>query len=63
MSLIDDPSLRPEKSMVIQTAYLIPNGPTMGNIEAMTAQGASITLPARPGVSAASIASVTCVSG
>ena len=44
MALIDDPSLRPEKSMVIQTAYLIPNGPTMGNIEAMGATGASIKI-------------------
>lgn len=44
MSLIEDPSLRPEKSMVIQTAYLIPNGPTMGNIEAMGAQGASMKI-------------------
>jgi putative cardiolipin synthase len=44
MSLIEDPSLRPEKSMVIQTAYLIPNGPTMGNIEAMGAQGTSMKI-------------------
>ena len=44
LALIDDPSLRPEKSMVIQTAYLIPNGPTMGNIEAMGATGASIKI-------------------
>ena len=44
MALIEDPSLRPEKSMVIQTAYLIPNGPTMGNIEAIGAQGASMKI-------------------
>ena len=44
MALIDDPTPRPERSMVIQTAYLIPNGPTMGNIEAMGAQGASIKI-------------------
>ena len=44
MALIEDPSLRPERSMVIQTAYLIPNGPTMGNIEALGAQGASMKI-------------------
>ena len=44
MALIEDPSLRPEKSMVIQTAYLIPNGPTMGNIEAIGAQGTSMKI-------------------
>ena len=44
MALIEDPGLRPEKSMVIQTAYLIPNGPTMGNIEAMGATGASMKI-------------------
>ena len=44
MSLIEDPSLRPERSMVIQTAYLIPNGPTMGNIEAMGTQGTSMKI-------------------
>ena len=30
--------------MVIQTAYLIPNGPTMGNIEAMGTQGTSMKI-------------------
>ena len=44
MSLIEDPSLRPERSMVIQTAYLIPNGPTMGNIEDMGATGMSMKI-------------------
>ena len=44
MTLLQDPSLRPERSLVIQTAYLIPNGPTMGNIEALGAQGASMKI-------------------
>jgi len=44
MALLQDPSLQPESSLVIQTAYLIPNGPTMGNIEALGAQGASMKI-------------------
>lgn len=44
MALLQDPSLRPEQSLVIETAYLIPNGPTMGNIEALGAQGVSMRI-------------------
>ena len=44
MTLLQDPSLRPERSLVIQTAYLIPNGPTMGNIEAIGAEGMSMKI-------------------
>jgi putative cardiolipin synthase len=44
MTLLQDPSLRPERSLVIQTAYLIPNGPTMGNIEDMGARGMSMKI-------------------
>ncbi len=44
MTLLQDPSLRPERSLVIQTAYLIPNGPTMGNIEDIGAKGMSMKI-------------------
>ena len=44
MALAQDPSLRPEQSVVIQTAYLIPNGPTMGNIEALGEQGVDLKI-------------------
>jgi putative cardiolipin synthase len=44
MTLLQDPSLRPEQSLVIQTAYLIPNGPTMGNIEAIGAEGTNMKI-------------------
>ena len=44
MTLLQDPSLRPEQSLVIQTAYLIPNGPTMGNIEDLGAKGMSMKI-------------------
>ena len=44
MTLLQDPSLRPERSLVIQTAYLIPNGPTMGNIEDLGAEGMSMKI-------------------
>ncbi|MDG1932369.1 MAG: phospholipase D family protein [Luminiphilus sp.] len=44
MALLQDPGLRPEQSLVIQTAYLIPNGPTMGNIEAIGAEGTSMKM-------------------
>ena len=44
MALAQDPSLRPTKSVVIQTAYLIPNGPTMGNIEALSEQGVKLKI-------------------
>ena len=44
MTLLQDPSLRPEQSLVIQTAYLIPNGPTMGNIEDIGAKGMSMKI-------------------
>ena len=42
MALAQDPTLRPSESIVIQTAYLIPNGPTMGNFEALGADGVSM---------------------
>jgi putative cardiolipin synthase len=44
MALAQDPSLRPTESVVIQTAYLIPNGPTMGNIEAFSAKGVDLRI-------------------
>jgi putative cardiolipin synthase len=44
MTLLQDPSLRPTQSLVIQTAYLIPNGPTMGNIEAIGAEGTNMKI-------------------
>ena len=44
MALAQDPSLRPTESVVIQTAYLIPNGPTMGNIEALSDQGVELKI-------------------
>jgi putative cardiolipin synthase len=44
MTLLQDPSLRPTQSLVIQTAYLIPNGPTMSNIEAIGAEGMSMKI-------------------
>ena len=44
MALAQDPSLRPTESAVIQTAYLIPNGPTMGNIEALSDQGVELKI-------------------
>ena len=42
MALAQDPSVRPSESVVIQTAYLIPNGPTMGNLETLGAEGVSM---------------------
>ena len=44
MALAQDPSLRPEQSLVIQTAYLIPNGPTMGNIEVLGERGVDLKI-------------------
>ena len=44
MALAQDPGLRPEQSLVIQTAYLIPNGPTMGNIEVLGEQGVDLKI-------------------
>ena len=42
MALAQDPAVRPGESVVIQTAYLIPNGPTMGNLETLGAEGVSM---------------------
>ena len=44
MALAQDPTLRPEQSLVIQTAYLIPNGPTMGNIEVLGERGVDLKI-------------------
>jgi len=42
MALAQDPAVRPGESIVIQTAYLIPNGPTMGNLEMLGAEGVNM---------------------
>ena len=42
MALAQDPAVRPNESVVIQTAYLIPNGPTMTNLETLVAEGVSM---------------------
>jgi putative cardiolipin synthase len=42
MALAQDPAVRPGESVVIQTAYLIPNGPTMGNLEMLGAEGVNM---------------------
>ncbi|MCH1493181.1 MAG: phospholipase D family protein [Luminiphilus sp.] len=39
-----DPEARPEASVVIQTAYLIPNGPTLGNLQSFSADGVTIRI-------------------
>jgi putative cardiolipin synthase len=44
MALAQDPSVKPSESAVIQTAYLIPNGPIMGNLEAFHSDGVSIKI-------------------
>ncbi len=39
-----DPDSRPTESLVIQTAYLIPNGPTMDNLRGLTSAGVAIRI-------------------
>lgn len=39
-----DPETRPKASVVIQTAYLIPNGPTLGNLQSFSAEGVTIRI-------------------
>ena len=43
-TFIEDENLRPSASVVIQTAYLIPNGPTLGNLQAVAANGVDLRI-------------------
>lgn len=43
-SFSSDPDSTPSDSVVIQTAYLIPNGPTLGNLQAFVAQGVQVRI-------------------
>lgn len=39
-----DPRLRPDREVTIQTAYLIPNGPTMDTLGGLAARGVTISI-------------------
>jgi len=39
-----DPRLRPDREVIIQTAYLIPNGPTMDTLGGLAARGVTISI-------------------
>ena len=43
-TFIEDENLRPSASVVIQTAYLIPNGPTLGNLQAVAGNGVDLRI-------------------
>ena len=43
-TFIEDENLRPNASVVIQTAYLIPNGPTLGNLQAVAGNGVDLRI-------------------
>ena len=44
MTFMNDAHAQPRESAVIQTAYLIPNGPTLANLERLTSAGATIRI-------------------
>jgi putative cardiolipin synthase len=44
MTFMHDAHAQPRESAVIQTAYLIPNGPTVANLERLTSAGATLRI-------------------
>ena len=44
MTFMHDAHAQPRESAVIQTAYLIPNGPTVANLERLTSAGATVRI-------------------
>ena len=44
MTFIHDAHAQPRESAVIQTAYLIPNGPTVANLERLTSAGVTLRI-------------------
>jgi putative cardiolipin synthase len=44
MTFLHDAHAQPRQSAVIQTAYLIPNGPTLANLERLTSAGVSLRI-------------------
>jgi putative cardiolipin synthase len=44
MTFIHDAHAQPRESAVIQTAYLIPNGPTLANLERLTSAGVTLRI-------------------
>jgi len=51
MALARDPTIRPRDTAVIQTAYLIPNGPTMATLEALRDEGVQLRILTNSGQS------------
>ena len=44
MTFMHDANAQPRESAVIQTAYLIPNGPTLANLERLTSAGVTLRI-------------------
>ena len=44
MTFMNDADAQPRESAVIQTAYLIPNGPTLANLERLTSAGVTLRI-------------------
>jgi putative cardiolipin synthase len=44
MAFVNDAHAQPRESAVIQTAYLIPNGPTLANLERLTSAGVTLRI-------------------